>query len=88
MGRFCRLAGFELRQNGEILQTGRTQTEWGDWQVLNSGRVGRFCRLAGSEFQTDGAMKLKKRSPKDFKLHSEFSESFSVLIEDLRVCDV
>ena len=36
--------------------------------VLNSENVGIFLKLAVSEFQTDGTVKLKQRSPKDFKL--------------------
>ena len=37
-------------------------------------RVGRFRRLAGSEFQTDGAMKVKERSRKGFKLRAGIFE--------------
>ena len=36
--------------------------------VFHPDRAGRFHRLAGSEFQTDGAIKLNRRSPKDFTL--------------------
>ena len=38
--------------------------------------------MAGSEFQTDGAMKLKERSPKDFRFCLGFLSNFS--FEDWR----
>ncbi|WP_419651062.1 hypothetical protein [Thiolapillus sp.] len=36
--------------------------------VLKSKKGGGFPKLAGSEFQTAEAMKLKERSPTDFRL--------------------
>ena len=49
---------------------------------LNWDNVGKFLRLAGSEFQTDSAMKLKERSPKDFRFRLGILSNFS--FEDRR----
>ena len=49
---------------------------------LNWDNVGKFLRSAGSEFQTDGAIKLKERSPKDFRFCLGFLSNFS--FEDWR----
>ena len=42
---------------------------------LNSESVQRYRKLIGSKFQTDGVMRLKKFSPKHFRLHLGIFES-------------
>ena len=46
--------------------------------ALKSERVGRFCKLAGNKFQTVGAMKLKKWSPTNLRLHKGIFKSISL----------
>ena len=55
-------------------------------EVFELRQSGEIWQIGRSEFQTDGAMKLKKRSPKDFKLLQGICKSFS--LEDRRVRDV
>ena len=54
--------------------------------ALKSERVGRFLKLAGNEFQTVGKLKLKERSPTDFRLRLEIFQSFS--FDDRKVREV